>query len=135
VLFLPNILTRKYPWYFTDETEQAVSVNIKLSTISNIVSFLEAIPPAVIRQKRKALSELAPSLSYSLPPIALHSYVGVGKKGRRDGEGGGWQPPFRDATDVMLTALFRRVHRFAATGIIPREERTVHKSDFQLYWV
>lgn len=135
VLFLPDVLAKKYPWYFTLETARAVSIAVQLSTIPNIVTYLEAIPPEVVRQKRKALSELADSLSYSLPPIALHNHVGVGKKGRLDGEGVSWQPPFRDATDVMLTALFGRVRRFAASGgAIPSEERLAPKTDFDLYW-
>jgi hypothetical protein len=136
VLFLPDILTRKYPWYFNKETEAAVTVNVKLSLVSNIVTYLEAIPPEVIRQKRKALAEMAASLSYALPPLALRSAVGFGsKKGARDGETT-WQPPFRDATDVMLTALFQRVRRYKATGgIIPEEEKAIKKSDFDLYWV
>lgn len=143
VLFLPNVLSKKYPWYFTPEADKAVSVTVKLSSVDNIVTYLDAIPPEVVRQKRKALAELAPTLSYSIPPLALHNYVGVGKKGRLDGapaEGSGgapvtWTPPFRDATDVMLTAMFGRVRRFAASGgLVPPEERLVKKTDFALYW-
>jgi hypothetical protein len=133
VLFLPHILERKYPWYFTHQTEADVSVNVKLSTISNIVTHLAAIPPEVIEQKQHALADLAASLSYSLPPYSAipttPAAVTAATVVRRS-----WSPPFRDATDVMLAALFRRVRAYRANRLIPPQERVVWKSDFELYW-
>ena len=134
VLFLPDILSRKYPWYFTPEIEKAVSVNVKLSKISNVVTYLESLPVEVVMRKRRALSEFAGSLSYSIPPISMHNYVGVGKKGRLDGRAT-WEPPFRDAVDVMLDAMFTRMKNYKDSKIIPSDEKIVKKTDFQLYWV
>eukprot|EP00603_Paraphysomonas_imperforata_P008696 CAMPEP_0114425248 /NCGR_PEP_ID=MMETSP0103-20121206/7133_1 /TAXON_ID=37642 ORGANISM="Paraphysomonas imperforata, Strain PA2" /NCGR_SAMPLE_ID=MMETSP0103 /ASSEMBLY_ACC=CAM_ASM_000201 /LENGTH=335 /DNA_ID=CAMNT_0001594069 /DNA_START=517 /DNA_END=1523 /DNA_ORIENTATION=- len=128
VLLLPRILSKKYPWYFSQEVEKLVSVNVQVHNVDNVVTYLESIPDDVVREKRRAMAELAPSLIYSLPPIETSDVLDKGKKETT------WQPPFRDAVDVMLQALFQRVRNYNATREIPVNEKLLNAYDGELYW-
>ena len=133
VLFLPNILVKKYPWYFTESMEAAMSVNIRINSVGNVIDQLDAIPMEVIRSKRKSIAEYATRLNYALPPASYRNYIGVNERSKLDGQAT-WSPPEQDATDVMLSALFERVRKYRSTRSIPSHERALWRSDFDLYW-
>jgi hypothetical protein len=131
VLVLPNILSKKYPWYFSRKVEKLVSVNV--AHVSNVVTYLESIPNDVVHKMRRAMAELAPSLSYSLPPTTRFRKGAEDKQGIVDGAAS-WQPPFRDAVDVMLRSLFQRVRRYKVTREVPKHETLINATDRIVYW-
>ena len=70
-----------------------------------------SISPDVIRKKQEAISILAPSLQYSIPPWDLL---------RNYSDPTPWEPPFQDAADRVLDGMFERVEkvlRNESTGI------------------
>jgi xyloglucan galactosyltransferase MUR3 len=122
VIFHPSTLYNQYPWHFGETVAREISVNIpgrqvRAKTVQ-IMDQLRAIPSETIRRKQRAIALLAPSLQYSMPPLAFLQNASDETR---------WDPPFRDAVDVMLDGMAERVRRTReniSTGI-PETHMTI----------
>jgi hypothetical protein len=115
VIFLPSTLYNQYPLHLGERLAREISVNIPGQRVHfntvRIIDELLAIPQEIVRRKQSAIAWLAPTLQYSMPPLALLQNISDETR---------WDPPFRDAVDVMLDGLVervRRIRRNISTGI------------------
>ena len=122
VLNMPHILHKKYPWFFSAELEASMTVHVNarevLAANFNVVDYLRNISEARVASMQRRLAEVAPTLTYSLPPAQLEGHVGSGGRsaGVLDGLAS-WSPPFRDVTDVLLENLWRRIDRHDGASV------------------
>lgn len=123
VLFTPVTLHNgQYPWHIGETKAAQISVLIpaalfhrKLDNLKNgMMAYLESISLVDIAQKQKLISELAPTLQYSMPPTQFLADIADETP---------WDPPFRDAMDVTIDGMYDRVQRYKA----------LDHQDFSLY--
>lgn len=132
VIFHPSTLFNQYPFHITEEIAQDISIYIpgksllknkdgKLivagsspSTSSiRIIDLLVSIPSSIIERKQQAIEAIAPQLQYSIPPLEM-------LQDRYDERV--WDPPFRDAVDLMLDGFMQRAEKLKrneSSGIPP----------------
>jgi hypothetical protein len=145
VLFHPSTLVNQYPFHINEQIAKDISIYIpgkqllknkygksifigssfsssSLSSSSSspsspsyssvrIIDLLLSIPFSIIKKKQKALEEIAPQLQYSIPPLEM-------LQDRHDERV--WDPPFRDAVDLMLDGFIQRAEKLKrneSTGI------------------
>jgi hypothetical protein len=117
VLFLKNILTKAYPWFFppntTREADMTVYIphsHIRLLNFS-VVEQLKLISQEEIMRKQEAIRAFAPNLLYAVPPSSMAPYIGLNGKPGQLKSGGSWAPPMKDAVDVMLDHIAAQIKR------------------------
>ena len=76
VLFTPNLLSYRYEWYFTIETEQSCA--LFLTDPNSAVEQLLTISNETILEKQRCIERIAPTLAFGLPPSRLSPYIGFG---------------------------------------------------------
>jgi xyloglucan galactosyltransferase MUR3 len=103
VIFDYNTLYNQYPWHMSEEMALDISIYIPGEEVVDkritVMDVLSRISADVIRKKQLAISLLAPSLQYSLPP--LHQLANLS-------DSSPWESPFSDAVDRIIDGLFRR---------------------------
>ena len=78
VLFTPKLLSYRYEWYFTRETEESCAVFLKASAVSTTIEKLLNISESTILEKQQCIERIAPTIAYGLPPKRLENYIGFG---------------------------------------------------------
>eukprot|EP00602_Paraphysomonas_sp_CaronLab_P005410 CAMPEP_0185021362 /NCGR_PEP_ID=MMETSP1103-20130426/4054_1 /TAXON_ID=36769 /ORGANISM="Paraphysomonas bandaiensis, Strain Caron Lab Isolate" /LENGTH=455 /DNA_ID=CAMNT_0027552847 /DNA_START=102 /DNA_END=1466 /DNA_ORIENTATION=+ len=108
VIFHVSSLFNQYLWHIGEKLAREISVNIPGRQVSarklQFMDFLLNISPETIRRKQRAIAELAPRLQYSMPPLHMLSNISDETP---------WDPPFRDAVDVMLDGMVDRAEKLA----------------------
>ncbi len=118
VIFNYRLMTKKYPWFFTGDIEEATTFYVSHNTVLNnasfnLIDYLARIPQSIVRSKQLAIEKLADSLNYAIPPDSYARYLGFGGSARElDKSGVTWSPPVPDAVDVLLRNMFERVERY-----------------------
>jgi hypothetical protein len=121
VIFHPSTLHNQYPFHLTEQMARDISIYIpgkqllknkfgknilagsSPSTSSiQIIELLNSIPYSVIVKKQEAIESIAPQLQYSIPPLEM-------LQDRNDERV--WDPPFRDAVDVMIDGFIQRAEK------------------------
>ena len=78
VLFTPQLLSYRYEWYFTRETEQSCAVFVNSSRANTTIEQLLNISKSTVLQKQQCIERIAPTIAYGLPPKRLEPYIGFG---------------------------------------------------------
>jgi hypothetical protein len=111
VIFHVHTLYNQYPWHIGEEAALDISVLMPGMKVKNnqmrFMDVLMQIPPEVVRAKQRKLAELAPRVQYAMPPPSNLTDIFDETP---------WDPPFKDAADLILDGMFDR------TGHVVRGE-------------
>jgi hypothetical protein len=104
VVFHESTIFNQYPWHMGEEISLDISVYIPgtklISGEIDLMKVLNSISPDIIKKKQIAISQIAPKIHYSIPPVQyLYNRSDETK----------WDPPFKDAADLTLDGMFKRV--------------------------
>lgn len=104
VVFHESTIFNQYPWHMGEEISLDISVYIPgtkiISGELDLMTTLNSISPNIIKKKQIAISQIAPKIHYSIPPVQyLYNRSDETK----------WDPPFKDAADLTLDGMFKRI--------------------------
>jgi len=134
VVFSPQVLHRVYGWHFSLEEARLVSVYLAKEEVVknevNVIEYLRNITAEEILMRQRAIERIAFSIQYSVPPSLPPSPGPVFSPSLSLSPSSSsassvphvWSPPHKDAVDVILDTLERKISYYKQHGEHPPED-------------
>jgi hypothetical protein len=119
VVFNTRTLEDQYPWHIGGSKLHNLSIFVdpaRLFAGESILPILQAIPEAKRQAMRAAIAEFGSMLQYAVPPLSIdiggeHASHSALKMVNISSPIPTWQPPEKDAVDVLLQGVFERARK------------------------